>query len=178
MRVVSGWLGGRTFDSPGTASTHPMSEKIRAAIFNILGDINGLTVVDSFTGSGSLVIEAISRGAKNAVALDSDKRAIKVVTKNIETLGIEDRVRIIQANSYSWSVNNAGTQYDIVFCDPPYDDIRRDALNKIVPLTKVGGIIMYSLPPDVKLLIDTRKFSLLSEKRYGNATLAFYRRIA
>jgi 16S rRNA (guanine966-N2)-methyltransferase len=79
MRVIAGFLGGRNFDSPGGHRTHPMSDKVRGAVFGVLGDIKGLSVLDAFAGSGALSIEAVSRGAKYAVAIDVDKRAHAVM---------------------------------------------------------------------------------------------------
>ncbi len=70
MRVIAGWLGGQNFDSPKSNRVHPMSDKMRGAIFGVLGDIKGLTVLDAFSGSGALAIESISRGAKSAIAID------------------------------------------------------------------------------------------------------------
>ena len=71
MRIISGVLGGRVFKAPNGNKTHPMSEKIRGAMFNSLGDISGLTVLDAFSGSGAVAIEAFSRGAEHVVAVDS-----------------------------------------------------------------------------------------------------------
>ena len=71
MRVIAGRLGGRLFDSPHTRRTHPMSDKARGALFNMLGDIEGMHVLDPFAGTGALSFEAISRGAASALAIAS-----------------------------------------------------------------------------------------------------------
>ena len=88
MRVVAGFLGGQIFESPHGHRTHPMSEKVRGAIFSALGDIKGLNVLDAFSGSGALAIEAISRGAKTATAVEVDKRAHQVIQDNLKKLNI------------------------------------------------------------------------------------------
>src|SRR5580704_8750565 len=103
MRVIAGYLGGRSFNSPGGHRTHPMSDKVRGAIFGVLGDIKGLTVLDAFAGSGALAIEAISRGAKSAVAIEVDKRAHAIIVENIQALGLEARVKAIRAFAGAWS---------------------------------------------------------------------------
>ena len=72
MRIIAGYLGGRQFNSPRSNRTHPMSDKARGGLFNALGDISGLTVLDAFAGSGALSFEAISRGAESVIAVDID----------------------------------------------------------------------------------------------------------
>ena len=84
MRVVSGSLGGRLFDSPRTHRTHPMSEKARGALFNTLGDIHGLRILDAYAGSGAITIEAESRGAQHVTAIDIDVEAIRTIASNVQ----------------------------------------------------------------------------------------------
>ncbi|HKX24038.1 MAG TPA: RsmD family RNA methyltransferase, partial [Candidatus Saccharimonadales bacterium] len=83
MRVIAGELGGRFFAGPDSTATHPMAERVRGAMFNALGDIEGLTVLDAFAGSGALAFEAISRGAKSVVVVERDKRAQRIIAENI-----------------------------------------------------------------------------------------------
>src|SRR5579883_2683533 len=106
MRIVAGTLGGRQFEAPKGHRTHPMSDKVRGALFNMLGDISGLTVFDAFAGSGALSFEAISRGAKSAVAVDIDKSAHKTILKNAKQLGVPAQLKAIRANASGWSDNN------------------------------------------------------------------------
>ena len=103
MRIISGTLGGRHFDAPNGNKTHPMSDKARGGLFNALGDIKGLTVLDAFAGSGALSFEAISRGAKNAIAIDIDRSAITSVVKSAKELGVEDKIKTVRANASGWS---------------------------------------------------------------------------
>ena len=79
LRIIAGNLGGRFIDSPDTATTHPMSERMRGALFNILGDITGKVVLDPFAGSGALGLEALSRGAASALFLERDAKAQKTI---------------------------------------------------------------------------------------------------
>ena len=83
-----------------------MSDKVRGALFNALGDVNGLTVLDAFAGSGALSLEAVSRGARSVVAVDIDSEAFKTIVSNVETLGIEDRVTVLRKNISGWARNN------------------------------------------------------------------------
>lgn len=178
MRIVGGTLGGRTFDSPSGHRTHPMSEKIRGAIFNMLGDINGLTVLDAFAGSGALGFEAISRGAKQATLIETDKTAHSQIIKNIESLGLDDDIKAIKANISSWSDNNALSMFDLVFLDPPYDDVRPDLLEKLAKHCKDGGLMILSLPPRLEFSPLAINFQLLASKDYGDASIKIYKKLS
>src|SRR4051812_48975580 len=114
MRVIAGRLGGRNFESPKTQRTHPMSDKIRGALFNSLGDLSGLTVLDAFAGSGACSIEAVSRGAAEVLAIDIDPEAVKTIAANVRTLDLEDVITIRRKNISGWSRNNQARQYNVV----------------------------------------------------------------
>jgi 16S rRNA (guanine966-N2)-methyltransferase len=175
MRVIAGRLGGRTFDAPRGHRTHPMSDKIRGALFNILGDIEGLTVLDAFAGSGALSIEAVSRGAESALAIDFDAEAYTTVCKNVDALGLEDTITVMRKNVAGWSRNNQHKTFDIVLADPPYNDIRPTLLQKLITQVKPGGLFVVSWPGGEPI----RKFdgvSVVTAKEYGDAQLIFYER--
>jgi 16S rRNA (guanine966-N2)-methyltransferase len=116
MRIIAGKLGGRTFQAPKTNNTHPMSDKIRGALFNILGDLSGLTVLDAFAGSGAVGFEAISRGATHAYLIELDKDAYGTIKQNAKALGVEDVVTVVRKNIKGWSNNNTQRFFDIVIC--------------------------------------------------------------
>lgn len=175
MRVVAGYLGGRTFEAPKGYKTHPMGDKIRGALFNVLGDIKGLTVLDLFAGSGALSIEAISRGAVSALAIDVDKGAYTTMVSNLEQLGIADRVTVKRTNARSWSNGHHAEKFDIVLLDPPYDAVNYAVLQKLGRHAKPGGITILSLPPDHGFTLKDHE--LLAAKQYGDAELDIYRRL-
>lgn len=176
MRIVSGSLGGRTFDVPRGHRTHPMSEKARGAIFNILGDVEGLAVADLYAGSGAIGFEAISRGAASVVAIDADKVAYATITKNIATLGLDELVKVHKMYVHSW-LNRTNTLFDIVVVDPPYNDLQFKTLDALPNIVKPGGLIVYSLPPKTRLILP-KTCELVVQKSYGDATLAIYRKIS
>src|SRR5437868_2924372 len=105
MRIIAGKLKGREFKSPHGHKTHPMSDKVRGALFNILGDIDELTFLDAFAGSGALAFEAVSRGAKSVAAIDKDSSAHKALEQNAKELCPRD-VKVIKANAGGWSIHN------------------------------------------------------------------------
>ena len=178
VRVIAGSLGGRNFDAPDNGrKTHPMSEKARGAIFNALGDIQGLTVFDPFAGSGALSIEALSRGARSALALDVDRHAYDAILKNIKSLGLRNSVKATKVAAGAWSDNNLDAVFDLVLLDPPFHDIQTDLLEKLANHTKPGGILVLSLPPNLAPELLSSLYVPLSTKNYGDIQLVFFRRI-
>lgn len=177
MRIIAGLLGGRQFDSPAGHKTHPMSEKARGAIFNALGDISDLTVLDAFSGSGALSFEAVSRGAQSALAIENDKNAQKTIAENCQKLGTKN-VKLISASAGAW-LNTARLEpsFDIVLCDPPYDNLQENTLEKLANLVKSGGVIVLSLPPTAQFRLDNR-YHLVAQKNYGHAELHFYKKLS
>lgn len=175
MRIIAGDLKGRNFVAPTGHKTHPMSEKIRGAIFNALGDIEGLTLLDAFGGSGAISFEALSRGAASALAVDVSKEAHKAMQKNAEVLKVGKSFKAILANVSSWSGNNPDEKFDLVVADSPYDDVSEIILNKLSIHVNPGGIYILSLPKSCGFAPDD--FKLLSKKIYDQATVGFYRRI-
>ena len=175
MRIIAGRLGGRVFGAPHGHRTHPMSDKIRGALFNTLGDITGLTVLDAFAGSGALSIEAVSRGASHAIALDPDASAFRAITENITDLDVAEQITARKITAKAWLTLNKQS-FDIVLCDPPYDDIPYKSVEAALKRTNPGGVAVLSLPPKARIIIPS-ELQLVQEKSYGDATLAFYRRI-
>src|SRR5438552_2637594 len=131
MRIIAGHLSGRQFDSPHGHRTHPMSEKIRGALFNALGDISDLSILDCFGGSGALSFEAISRGAADAVIVEIDKTVHKTISSNIQNLGLQGSIKAIRANVSSWSDHNPTQQFDLVLCNPPFDGLNLQLIQKL-----------------------------------------------
>ncbi len=175
MRVIAGSLGGRQFEAPAGHRTHPMSEKARGAIFNMLGDIEGLTVLDAFAGSGALSFEAISRGAKNAVAIDIDNGAITTVVKSISDLGLKKSVKAIRAGVSSWSDNNPDTSFDIVLADPPFEKLQIKSVEHLVEHVNGDGVLVLSWPGALKAP-EFMGLTMVAQKTYGDNQLVFYKK--
>jgi 16S rRNA (guanine966-N2)-methyltransferase len=175
MRIIAGKLGGRQFEAPKGHKTHPMSEKMRGALFNILGDINGLTVFDAYGGSGAMAFEAISRGASAVKVCEIDKNAVKIIAKNIANLQLSNQIKLIKQSSASWVENNPNEQFDLVLCDPPYNDIKESQLQMLSKAVKVQGLLILSLPPEYEQL-DFADFKLELKKSYGDSSLVIYRK--
>ncbi|MDB5182881.1 MAG: putative Methyltransferase [Candidatus Saccharibacteria bacterium] len=175
MRIIAGYLGGRIFDSPETGNTHPMGEKPRGAIFNALGDIEGLTVLDAYAGSGALGFEAISRGAKSVVAVELDKQAYKTIVDNIFKLGLEDKVHAVISTMRAWSNKNQNLMVDIAICDPPYDAVLALEIERLVKHVKKNGLLVLSWPSKLEAP-PMPGCEILNEKEYAGARIVFYRK--
>lgn len=176
MRIIAGSLGGRQFDAPKGHRTHPMSEKARGGLFSALGDVVGLTVLDAFAGSGALSFEAISRGAEHATAIDIDVGAITTVVKSSKELGISAKIKAIRANASGWSDNNPGAKFDIIICDPPFDQFKTSIIQKLVMHVASDGIFIVNMPSSVDNF-ELSKLKQIKVKKYGDTTLAFYKLI-
>lgn len=178
MRIVGGKFKGRSLLEPHARGTHPMAEKVRGALFNILGDIDGLSVLDAFAGSGALAFEAASRGAKSVIAIEKDRAAHDIVTKNAELLKLSKaEVHVVRANTGGWSLHNMEKRFDIVLLDPPYSDLQPNLLQKLINRhVKPGGLAVLSYPGNVAVP-EFERAEQVEQKNYGDAQLAFYRKI-
>lgn len=177
MRIVAGSLKGQQFQTPRGHRTHPMSDKVRGALFNILGDIEELTFLDAFAGSGALALEAASRGAASVVAIDKDDAAHKIIEQNVQDLRLQKTVKVINANAAGWSIHNIEKRFDIVLLDPPYDELQTALLEKLVKRhVKAGGLAVLSYPGRT-LAPEFAGMTVAADKDYGDAQLVFYRKI-
>ena len=118
MRVIAGEFRSRRLLSvPGT-ETRPTSDRLRETLFDILGpSVDGIVFVDGYAGTGAVGIEALSRGARSVIFIEKDRKALEILGKNLETLGITARTRVIQGSTHLYL---GGIASDIVFLDPPY----------------------------------------------------------
>lgn len=176
MRVIAGRLKGREFRTPHGHHTHPMSDKVRGALFNVLGDIEGLSFLDAFAGSGALAFEAASRGAKSVIAIDKESAAHKAIQQNVKELHLSIQVSPVKAGAGGWSIHNMEKKFDVVILDPPYDDLQANLLARLVKRhVKKGGLAVLSYPGHAK----PPKFDsteVAAAKTYGDAQLVFYRK--
>ncbi|MEO8863205.1 MAG: RsmD family RNA methyltransferase [Candidatus Saccharimonadales bacterium] len=176
MRIITGSLGKRQFLSTKSRSTHPMGDRVRSAMFNMLGDISGLTVLDAYAGTGALSFEAISRGAKHATLIELEKPAQQIIQQNIDLLGVADKVTFIPGNCIGWSNRNEDVEFDLVFCDPPYDSVLITSIEKLARHVNAAGLLVLSWPKHVGVE-EVGGFIVVQSRCYANATLVFYRRI-
>lgn len=173
MRIIAGQFKSRILKDPKGKKTHPMSEKIRGALFNSLGDVSGLVVLDAFAGSGAVGIEALSRGAKKVIACEIDTSAFETLKENRDLVTNEEHMPVHRANVKSW-LANGDEEFDLVIADPPYDAIGMNALDACAEHVALGGLMVLSVPPSE--YITFKGLVQIDDKRYGNAKLVFYQR--
>jgi 16S rRNA (guanine966-N2)-methyltransferase len=170
MRVVAGELGGRRLAAPKGANVRPTADRVREALFSILGDVRGARVLDLYCGTGALAIEAISRGAESAVLVDTTPAAAR---RNIGALEIDDRCTVVQADVVRY-LGSEGSQFDLVFCDPPYKlaDRLGPELTRLIPdrLAEGGRVIVES---DVRRPLRL-ELPIQLERRYGDTLLRIH----
>lgn len=153
-----------------------MSERVRNALFNSIGGaVQGATVLDAFAGTGALGLEALSRGAVQAVFVERDHIAQKILAKNITSLGVENQAALVRTSVHNWLETNKASQFDIIFADPPYHDPQFSTVSELFGLLKPEGLMVLSHPGRGEeptkagvVVVDNRS--------YGNAFLTFYRR--
>jgi 16S rRNA (guanine966-N2)-methyltransferase len=176
IRIISGELGGRKIEAPDTGKTHPMSERIRNALFNsIAHDIAGAKVLDAFAGTGAVGLEALSRGAHDVTFIERDRTAQQILAKNINALKVEERVTIFRMSVDAWLKSNPEEVFDLIFVDPPYDDMQFSTVGELFGLLKPNGLMVLSHPGRGEIPTKTGVV-VVDNRSYGNAYLTFYRR--
>jgi 16S rRNA (guanine966-N2)-methyltransferase len=175
IRLIAGTFGGRVIEGSGTNRTHPMGERIRGSLFNIIGtEIADAKVLDAFAGSGSLGLEALSRGAQHATFIERDRVAQNVITNNIKTLGVANVTKLVKAPVASW-LETTEEQFDIIFADPPYHDLQLSTVMRLTKVLKPNGLMVLSytgrgeVPTGLGVVV-------VDNRSYGDAVLAFYRK--
>lgn len=176
MRIISGRLGGRNFAAPKNQRTHPMGDRVRGGLFNTLGDITDLHVLDAFAGSGALGFEALSRGAATAQLIENDHAAQAAIADSILALQLSTKTKLAKTTADAW-LTTTEDSFDLVFLDPPYDALQPTLVARLAARTKPNGIVVLSLPPNAALTLPETDFQQLSVKDYGDAMLHFYRRL-
>jgi 16S rRNA (guanine966-N2)-methyltransferase len=171
MRVVAGELRGRRVVAPKGADVRPTADRVREALFSILGDVAGAQVLDLYSGTGALAIEAVSRGAAGAVLVDTEPAAAR---RNVEALAVADRCAVVRADAKRYLDRETG-RFDLIFCDPPYKlaDRLGAELTRLIPdrLAERGRVIVESdvrQPLRLELPLDV-------ERRYGDTLIRIHR---
>ena len=177
MRVIAGRLGGRTLRAPEGRGTRPTSERVREAVFSMLGDLDGTVVLDLFAGSGALGIEAISRGAARAVFVERAPAAIAALKANRSALELPAQEAELRTGDGLAALRAARARretYDLVFIDPPYRHaavLGRELSEELPTLLEPGGRVVTESDRREPLGLD---LPLARERRYGDTLIRIH----
>lgn len=180
VRVIGGLLRGRRLSSPTGEETRPTSDRVREALFNILSPaIEGALFLDGYAGTGAIGIEALSRGARRCVFVESGRRPLRYLRANLESLGLDAAAAVI-ARPFATSAAIVAREgpFDIAFFDPPYgpgEILRAIRLAAAGAFLAEGGLLVAQHETRMRLPEAEGRLTRERVARYGNTTLSFYR---
>jgi 16S rRNA (guanine966-N2)-methyltransferase len=177
VRIVAGTARGRRLAAPAGEGTRPTSDKVRGSIFNILGQFfEGGRVLDLYAGTGSLALEALSRGCAAATCVEASPGAAAVILENAAACGFGDKVTVVRRRVEATLPTLPSDAFDLAFVDPPYSEGPGKALSSLERVLRPGAMVVAehdrrSPPPDrfVALVV-------LDRRTYGDTGISIYRR--
>lgn len=181
MRVISGKVKGSRLIAPNNMNVRPTTDRIKEAIFSsIQGYIEGSTVLDLFAGTGSLGIEALSRGASKVYFADNSKDSIAIINENLMKTKLEQQSEVLfmDAKLAMNKIAREGVELDVVFLDPPYGkDILESIMTELIDskLVKNDTIIITEHEKDISLKDKMKSFYKFKEKKYGKIIISFFK---
>ena len=176
MRVITGSARGRRLQTLDGREVRPTPERIKEAVFSIIQfQIEGRRFLDLFAGSGQMGIEALSRGAREAVFVDSRKDSVQIIRENLEKTGLSQRARVINGDAAAF-LSQPGGKFDLAFLDPPYrTGLLEQALEKTAAVMNPGGAILCEHPADEELPGQAGDFVRSRDYRHGKIIITVYR---
>lgn len=180
MRVIAGKLRSRTLIAPSGRDTRPTHDRVREALFSVLGDVNDFSVLDLCAGTGSLGIEALSRGARHAVFVEAAKAALSCLSRNLSSLGLMTRATIISSRVESCRARLLPQcPFDLVFCDPPWmivpefiDVLARLELPQL--LTPSGRLVLEHSSKFDGTHVILRGLDVEDQRRWGDTAITLF----
>lgn len=180
MRVIAGKAKGIQLNTPEGMLTRPTTDRVKEALFSIIQfELPGARVLDLFGGTGQLGIEALSRGASNAVFVDSRREACQLIRSNLKKTHLEGQATVVQSD-YMEYLNRCTGFFQIVLLDPPYAEVfLENAIKKIteIDILQSGGIIVAERPLGKELPWEFEGFTRSRDYKYGKIILTLYRKL-
>lgn len=181
MRIIAGEMRGRQLKAVEGMRTRPTSDKVKGAIFNVLGNkVLGARVLDLFAGTGNLAFEALSRGSDKAVMVEKSLAAYQVIQENLERVGAGYKVKLFLMDAFKYLRKNPQEVFDLVFLDPPY---RQELVSKsILTLREYSvlaptGVIIAETAKDEQLREDMYPFEIRKTSEYGDTKVWYLQRM-
>jgi 16S rRNA (guanine966-N2)-methyltransferase len=183
LRVIAGVARGRRLQPVPGEGTRPITDRVKESLFDILsGGVEDARFLDLFAGTGSVGIEALSRGAERAVFVDSARKAIDTVRRNLRTTGLAERAEVVHGDAFRFLEREAGGEpFHYVYVAPPqYRDIWARALLALdgADLVAADGMVIVQIHPKEYHAVPLRRLRLTKERRYGSTLLLFYEPVA
>ena len=180
MRITGGVFRSRTLVAPRGAATRPTSDRVREALFSVLGSrdvVNEARVLDLYAGTGALAIEALSRGAAHATFVEHARAAVTALRANLRALDLGEKARVVVARAERAAELLAGETFDLVFADPPYSDVAA-AVQVLEALTLIGSakpgatiVLEHAAKESPPTIYGLERVDL---RRYGDTSLSFF----
>jgi 16S rRNA (guanine966-N2)-methyltransferase len=175
MRIIAGTHRGRRIAAPKGEQTRPTGDRVREALFSMVGPVHDASVLDLFAGSGALGLEALSRGARRCVFAETDPAACRVIRQNLETLGLTGGL-VLQREALAVlrEERAAGRRHELVLLDPPYEEwaALEPVLAELLPaVVGAGGIVVVETEARTEPALP---LDLLTTRRYGSARLTLF----
>lgn len=175
MRVIAGSRKGHTISAPRGVDTRPTSDRVRENVFNLVGPLDGATVLDLYAGSGALGIEALSRGATRAVFVERDADAVRTIERNLDRLRLTG-ARVVRGDAVTTLAQEAtaGRKYDLVLVDPPYGmypEIETRLARYLPPVLAPDGLLVVETDARVEPALPLPQ---RTSRKYGQARVTVY----
>jgi 16S rRNA (guanine966-N2)-methyltransferase len=177
VRIIAGSRRGHTIQAPKGLDMRPTSDRVRENVFNILGPLEGATVLDLYAGSGAMGLEALSRGATSCVFVERDREAVRVIQANLAKLRLMGAVVVARdVTAALCEERDRGRRFDLVVADPPYEEWERHAavLAELVPgVLADDGLVVLETADRMEPALP---LTLVTSRRYGSARITVFSR--
>lgn len=176
MRVIAGLAKGLQLKAPNTHKVRPAADKVKGAIFNILGDISGARVLDLFAGSGSVGIEALSRGAQNCTFVEADRNIAAYIQKNLDHCKLQKNAQVMirKVDQALLWLDKKGQHFDLIFVDPPYDkNLVRPTLELLADFSLLTPHTLLVIEHSPRELPQQEILEISDQRKYGQTLISF-----
>jgi 16S rRNA (guanine966-N2)-methyltransferase len=181
IRVIAGTAKGRKLKLVPGDSTRPVMDRVKEALFNILGSaVAGCTFLDLFAGTGSVGIEALSRGAEHVLFIDTDRMAIRTIHENLALTRLAERAEVLRTDALAYLQRRDPECFEYIYVAPPqYKGIWKDvllALDANPAHVCADGVVVVQIDPSEREDVELQTLQLFDERSYGKTSLLFYER--